>query len=845
MTGMEINSNNKEQGKGHMGSFRFWRCPVAWGGILCVGLLVYGLCWYFLPSITFPRSLGGLLFIAGLAGLFWSLGRRQAKDPLAKLIKVSADHNPDGRMITNADGDVLYQNKAVETLFGGPFPRLEELTGLLRQSEDADDEIMRLAANARGGIAGHGVFPLQTDKGGRHWFRLSTVPLKDKEGHALWRIQDVTAHHDVEVIKRAENKMLADFVESLPIGFFSVDGEGRIIYANDQLCRWLDTSVTTMRTDKMSFADFVVQDESAASPRTTDNDIFYGDITLRPKEGDSFKATLIQSALFDENGDAQYTRSVVLRDMVWTDDAVGASGGDNDIAEDLPVQWMFDDAPVGIVLVDLDGLITDCNRAFSKLLGLHRDVIVDKSFAECVSAEDRADVAAQLSKIVMGAARAAHLEVRMPATRDRELVISLYASRRVGLDGDMVGLVLYFIDNTEQRHLEVQFGQSQKMQAVGQLAGGVAHDFNNLLTAMIGFCDLLLSRHGPDDPDFADIQQIKQNANRATNLVRQLLAFSRQQKLAPVNFDPDEALSDLSNLLGRLIGEKVQLTIKHGEDVGLIRTDKGQFDQIIINLVVNARDAMPGGGSVTVSTECQVLTEALQKGHEVIPAGAYVLIKVTDTGAGIAKEDIGRIFEPFFSTKDVGAGTGLGLSTVYGIIHQSDGFIFVNSAMGEGTTFSIYLPRYHPATAMDFANEEEPIGQQAELQLVEPDLTGDGTILLVEDEDAVRMVGARSLRNKGYTVLEAGNGEEALDVINDTDQKIDLIVTDIAMPGMDGHTMVRLVRQEMPTVKVILMSGYAEDIYLEEIEKDETLHFLPKPFSLKDLNLKVKSLMDE
>ena len=386
------------------------------------------------------------------------------------------------------------------------------------------------------------------------------------------------------------------------------------------------------------------------------------------------------------------------------------------------------------------------------------------------------------------------------------------------------------------------------MQAMGQLAGGIAHDFNNLLTAMIGFSDLLLERHGADDPSFADIMQIRHNANRATNLVRQLLAFSRQQDLQPVVLDATEALSDLASLLRRLIGETIDLKMEHGRDLGAAKVDRGQFDQMIINLAVNARDAMPGGGTLTIRTSNAAVPAPVQHGSEVLPAGEYLLIEVADTGTGIAKETIEHIFEPFFTTKEVGAGTGLGLSTVYGIVRQTGGVIFVDSVPGEGAAFKIYLPRYvesaedakagaaaeRPAAARP-APPDEPAG--------DVDLTGEGTVLLVEDEAAVRMFGARALRNKGYKVLEADNGEGALEVIGNASQPIDLIISDVVMPGMDGHTLIKRVRRELPDVKVILISGYAEDVAAAEIERDPTIHFLAKPFTLKGLAGKVKELM--
>ena len=505
------------------------------------------------------------------------------------------------------------------------------------------------------------------------------------------------------------------------------------------------------------------------------------------------------------------------------------------------IPWLFSSSPVGIVLLDLQGTVVDCNRSFLKILGLHRDGVVGWPISERISKEDRDSADTAFTKIVMGIMPATLLEVRVPAGGERELTASFYVSRMEDSTGEVTGLVLHVIDTTEQRNLEVQFNQAQKMQAVGQLAGGVAHDFNNLLTAMGGFCDLLLSRHGENDPDFPDIMQIKQNANRAANLVRQLLAFSRRQTLQPKIFSITDALNDLSNLLRRLIGENIELEILHGKDVDLIRTDPGQFDQVIINLAVNARDSMPGGGTILVSTDQVGVETAVQRGHEVMPAGNYIRINVADTGSGIAQENISHIFEPFFSTKEVGEGTGLGLSTVYGIVRQSDGYIFVDSALGEGTTFSIYLPAYSAAEATAFGGEISQIGGLETPE--EKDLTGEATILLVEDEDAVRVFGARALTNKGYRVLEAMDGEQALDVINESEESIDLIITDVMMPGMDGHTLVRLVQEELPDIKVILMSGYAEDAIPGEIACDPSINFLPKPFSLQDLASRVKDVL--
>lgn len=400
-------------------------------------------------------------------------------------------------------------------------------------------------------------------------------------------------------------------------------------------------------------------------------------------------------------------------------------------------------------------------------------------------------------------------------------------------------VILYALDVTLQRRLESQVNQSQKMQAIGQLAGGIAHDFNNLLTAMIGFCDLLLIRHRPGDQSFADIMQIKQNSHRAANLVRQLLAFSRQQNLQPKVLVLTDLLAELSHLLRRLIGANVELDIIHGQNLFSVKADPTQLEQVIINLAVNARDAMPSGGKLLITTENRTLDSEMNVNNETIPSGDYVLLSIQDTGTGISPEIMDRIFDPFFSTKEIGKGTGLGLSTVYGIIKQTKGYIFVESALGKGTVFYIYLPKYQAEQNIKEINDNDLTASKIE------DLTGVGNILLVEDEDAVRIFSARALRNKGYQVIEARSGEAALEIIKQQAAPIDLLVSDVMMPQMDGPTLIREAYKIIPDLKVIFISGYAEDSFRQRLQNDQGIQFLPKPFSLKQLAEKVQNVLKE
>jgi two-component system, cell cycle sensor histidine kinase and response regulator CckA len=381
-------------------------------------------------------------------------------------------------------------------------------------------------------------------------------------------------------------------------------------------------------------------------------------------------------------------------------------------------------------------------------------------------------------------------------------------------------------DATELKTLEAQFVQSQKMQAIGQLAGGVAHDFNNLLTAISGHCDLLLLRHDQGDADFSDLVQINQNANRAAALVGQLLAFSRKQTLRPELLNMRDTLADLTHLLNRLVGEKITLTLTHDPILRPIRADKRQLEQVLMNLVVNARDAMPGGGEIRISTECLDLAEALSRDRVIVPAGQYVVVKVTDEGHGISPDKLQKVFEPFYTTKRTDEGTGLGLSTAYGIVKQSGGYIFVDSAVGVGTVFSLYFPLMSQPERIEPAVVRPPSAVTKH---------NDGIVLLVEDEAPVRAFASRALRMRGYTVLEADSAETALQTLEDTSLHIDVFVTDVIMPGMDGPSWVREALKCRPGVPVVFVSGYAEDSFSDAQMTIPNSVFLPKPFSLTDL----------
>jgi len=492
------------------------------------------------------------------------------------------------------------------------------------------------------------------------------------------------------------------------------------------------------------------------------------------------------------------------------------------VAQSSNLQALLDVMPIGLALVDRDGRFLTMNAAFRQAAGL-KGTRMPVYPSDLVVKEDKAPVADAVRRNARGPAMSGDLAVRLVNQASEPVALTIAGLRGLG----DAAVLLLLKDNSEEAKLKRQVAQATKMQVVGQLAGGVAHDFNNILTAIIGHCDLMSMRHTPGDSDYDDIQQIKSNSNRAAGLTRQLLAFSRQQTLRPQVLQLPDVVSEVSHLLKRLLGETVELVVKHGRSLGPIRADPGQLEQVIINLAVNARDAMvaKGGGALTIQTYSVKADQVAELGSDILPIADYSALSVTDTGTGIPPSVLGKIFEPFFTTKEVGKGTGLGLSTVYGIVKQSGGFIFADSKVGEGTRFVIYLPVHR---------EEAGAARSRKTAKAKKDeLWGSGTVLLVEDEPMVRSVAERALTRHGYTVITADNGEDALEIIA-RNEPIDLLISDVVMPGMDGPTMVREARQSRPELKILFMSGYAEEQLRKSIDI-ENVNFLPKPFSVTDL----------
>ena len=711
------------------------------------------------------------------------------------------------------------KGKTIWTSHPNAYPSVEQFMRKLLLRVTASSELDKLQKLIEKNFSGDVLLSNKGNVSEPRWYSVQVRHLDLSIGfrrrNRIIILNDISNHFkETKVIQQNYNS-LQNFVEKLPFGLCHIANNGQIISLNQTLASWCELDKQNMIGSSIS--DFV------KAPLDKE----YSMMTITAPGSSVFNAIVYNT---NPSGPKQTLLFYKIDKHVGSNLAHGSSKKYS-LAESK--------AAIPGLMMRLDGRITSANPAFfNMLLSNHGPEaernVMKKKFDELLHPTERSSVMSKLRRCLSSKAPPTPLEMRF---HKDDLFTTAYISRLQtdASNDDQPHFMIQFIDISEQKQLERQFIQSQKMQAVGQLAGGIAHDFNNLLTVMIGFCDLLLQRYTPSDPSYSDVMQIKQNANRAANLVRQLLAFSRQQTLQPKVVDITDSLDDLTVLLQRLIGAGIELHMKHGRGLWSVKVDVSQLEQVIINLVVNARDAMGAGGTLRINTYNKSIMSSLRIGHDLIAKGEYVVVEVADNGSGIAQQHLEHIFEPFFSTKEVGSGTGLGLSTVFGIVKQTGGYIQVESVIDRGTTFRIYLPRFQGETAQEIKAKETITG----------DLTGHGAILLVEDEDAVRAFGARALREKGYNVSEATNGEDALKIIQQQG-KLDLLITDVVMPRMDGPTLCKKIKEKSPTLKTIFISGYTEDTFRSSLDEDNShIHFLQKPFTLKDLAAKVKDVLKD
>ncbi len=774
----------------------------------------------------------GVFFLCALAAKHIRFGQPAAE---VEMFRHLFDADDAGVAVTDARGAMLVNNPAYTALAG--FNALGEPTPietLMGGDSAASEAMFRLTRALEKGILGKEDIRVEGAGGTERWLRLSASRLGADasgidQGLRLWRVEDVTAERRRldETVGNLEERL--DQLMGAPVGLLATDTEGLVVSANRRLASWLGYA-DPARILGLRLADLVADGGAhlvtslAAEAGRTSHRV---DIDLICEDERRWPATLIVSPGLNRT-------SIAVIERVEDDE----EDGKLTLAPGQPrFSRFFQSAPFGIAAVGEDGRIISANAAFARLL-LDGSAQRGGSLLEMIGKideETQRKFAAALETAQQGKANIAPFDVSHGA-KGKELTRKVYVSALGRSAGAKGGAILYVIDVTEAKALEHRMSQAQKMEAVGTLAGGIAHDFNNVLTAIIGFSDLLLQKHRPGNDSHGQIMSIKSSANRAAGLVRQLLAFSRRQTMQPKILKIGDLLTDWSMLMNRLLGEKIELKILSVRDLWLIKADPSELERIFINLAVNARDAMlPKGGRLTIRTRNITERDSQKLAGHGVARGEYVMIEVEDSGCGMTPEVMAKIFDPFFTTKAVGKGTGLGLASVYGIVQQTGGYIYPESTPGEGTTFRIYLPRHVPE-----ADEEVEPAPSAVRKTRTRDLTGSGCVLLVEDEDAVRQFAVAALKSKGYEVLQAGDGVEAIEVMEEHGAKVDIVVSDVIMPEMDGPTLMKELRKTDPKLKFIFVSGYPDDAFKHNLDPEADFTFLPKPYNLAQLAAKVK-----
>ncbi|MDF1607439.1 response regulator [Hoeflea sp. YIM 152468] len=815
----------------------------------------------------------GILGVLAVVGIFFMVSTvigfvdimpKTTADPLARAF---ADTHPEGILVTDEKDRVIYANHAYGRLTGSTSAaEVQSIEAILSRHRESAEAVYRLTNAMRDGHEGQEEFRMTQPLGGAqanagpvHWYRLRGRPIStglDDTKLMAWQLSDISHERTEQEMVFKELQNAINYLDHAPVGFFSAGRAGEIVYLNATLADWLGLDLTSFQPGKVMLRDLVagagmaLVESVQAEPGL--NRTAHLDLDLLKSNGQSLPVRLVHRVSATRDGSPGESRTIVISREE------GGSEVHDAASAEMRFTRFFNNTPMAIASVDGRGQILRTNGPFLQMfngLVTRDDMERGALFETVLRQDDRKAFQEAISQAADKQGDISPIDSRRADDEERHFRFYVNAVIEHSEEAPEETAIVYAVETTEQKALEAQMAQTQKMNAVGTLAGGIAHDFNNVLTAILLSADHLLMSLRPADSSFADLIEIKRNANRAAVLVRQLLAFSRKQTMRPTVLSMTDVIGDLRMLIDRLIGTNVKLVLEFGRDLWPVKTDLGQFEQVLINLAVNARDAMPDGGTITVRTRNVAADEIAQLNHRGMQVGDYVLIELADGGTGIASEVMEQIFEPFFTTKDVGKGTGLGLSMVYGIIKQSGGYIYPESEVGQGTTFRIYLPRHvedeaEKAVAAAEAAATLAAGpdaaKAAKLAAEGPeDLTGSAVVLLVEDEEAVRRGGKRMLEARGYQVHEAGTGVEALEVLQELGGKVDIVVSDVVMPEMDGPTLLVELRKDYPDMKFIFVSGYAEDAFAKNLPADAKFGFLAKPFSLKQLATSVREMLDE
>ncbi|UCF64175.1 MAG: PAS domain S-box protein [bacterium] len=651
-------------------------------------------------------------------------------------------------------------------------------------------------------------------------------------------LKNAKSHSDLEkeienrkVIQKAlrdSEEKFRNLAEQSPNMIF-INQNGKVVYANQKCEEIMGFKREEIYAPDFNFLILVAPEHHAwikdrLQKHQKDEDLSSHEYTLITKDGSRIESLTTTKLIKYEGEDAILGIITDIGDRKRSEEALRRS--------EEKYRKFFEEDLTGDYISTPDGRLLACNAAFLKIFGFKtsKEAMATNVKNFYATPSDRDKFLERLKK----EKKLEYCEIELLRSDGKPVFVIANMSGKFDKKGNLVEIKGYLFDNTEQKILEQQLRQAQKMEAIGRLAGGVAHDFNNLLTIITGYSDLLLHRLSKSDTTLKDIRQIKQAGDKASRLTNQLLAFSRRQVLQPKLINLNAVVKDVSKMLHRIIGEDIELYLEMEPKLGTIKADPGQLEQVIMNLAVNARDAMPQGGQITIETTNVTLREDIFHEHVAVQrAGEYVKLSINDTGIGMDEETQAHIFEPFFTTKPYGKGTGLGLSTVYGIIKQSEGYIWVDSKPEKGTNFNIYFPRI-------LKEAKDLPAPEAELT----DLAGKETILLVEDEDMVRDLAVRILEENGYQVLASSRGEKALELSKNFQQAIDLMITDIVMPGMGGKKLAKKIKKDRPDLKVLFISGYTDEIISQQGVLEEGTHFLQKPFLPQKLLSQIREILD-